>query len=1505
MKRYLPFLIILLIVLTLTGCEYGGVDIYTIAFETDGGSAVRTQTVKSGQTAIEPKDPVKSGSVFREWMLDGEKFDFSTQVTRNITLKAVYDCLYTVTYDTDGGTEVAPVTVKEGTALTEPATPVKKGTNGFAKWVRTDDGSNAYYDFSKNSPVTSDMTLKAVYHDDTSCTVTFDSDGGTGVRSQTLKSGETLVAPRDPERSSSFFRGWFRVNEDGTTENNEYNFSEPVTENFTLKALYYRTFTVTFDSEGESSVVDVKEGDTVTEPRSPEKDDAVFKEWTLDGKKYDFSTPVTKNITLKAQYYSLYTVTFDTDGGSKVASVTVREGLPLTEPATPVKEGTNGFAKWVRTDDGSNEYYDFSHKSAVTSDMTLKAVYLADTSCTVTFDSDGGSEVSPQTLKSGETLVTPRDPEKKDFYFKEWVRVNADGTTETDAYNFTEPVTEGFTLKAVYYRTFTVTFDTNGGDALSTTIIHVREGESVTEPRGPEKKNAIFREWTIDGRKYDFSTPVKKNITLLASYTNIYTVSFDTDGAETEDIQSQSVVSGSSAVEPRDPEKDGAVFREWTLNGSSYDFSLPVTANITLKAAYDTVFTITFDTSGGSEIAPMEVEAGNTPVKPSDPVKTGTKGFLKWIRVDDGSYEAYDFTLPVTSDIVLRAVYTDDTSYTVTFDSDGGTYVSSQSLKSGDKVVTPRDPEKNGTYFKEWVKVSEEGKAETSAYDFNSTVDESFTLKAVYYTTYTVTFDSNGGSAVTNRVQFVKAGECAVEPKNPEKDNAVFYTWTVDAKNYDFSTPVTGDIILKAEYREVYTVSFDTDGASGEIEDQKVESLSCAIEPKDPVKTKSVFKSWTLDEESYDFSTPVTSDITLKATYTDIYTVTFDTDGAIFDIESEEVVSGSCVTEPKNPLKESAEFKAWTLDGETYDFSSPVTSDITLKAQYYTIYAVTFETNGGSYIPPQEVIGGSTLIEPDSPVKSGTTGFAKWIRTDDGSNEAYDFSLPVTSDMTLSAVYTEDASYIVTFNCDGGTKIASQSLKSGEKVIEPKNPEKKNTYFRMWVKVSSDGTVADKAYDFSEAVTESFTLKAVYYTTYTVTFWSMGGSSPVNDVQYVREGGFVTEPARPVNNSKWGFREWVKVNDDGTTESFDFLHTGVYSNLTFRATYWEKYTVLYKDADGNGYAQETIKEGEKASLLEGPKNGSLVFKCWVIEGTDTEFDFSTPVTSNVTLVPVYGYSVTFDSDGGDYTPSVQYVEDGGTALEPRTPDKAGTRGFMWWVTEDGYCYDFSSPVKENIVLKAVYWPATLSVEDYTTYDNTMIVLKNEVRAIHLIVRKLVNNESLMKGGTDFSSVFGNTDTTGDHNDADALLLDIFTNALMTPGKVSLDGDTFNTSELDTYRIKTDECAISSNASKFKTTSIDTRRYTIDITGLKIKMNFYKDNDPYEYKEDQTVVISLKGTFLRNSDDRYEMHVQLTVNGEVYPILHATATKSGDNGDDNVLAFSYEGYSGYIPGIKLW
>lgn len=147
---------------------------------------------------------------------------------------------------------------------------------------------------------------------------------------------------------------------------------------------------------------------------------------------------------------------------------------------------------------------------------------------------------------------------------------------------------------------------------------------------------------------------------------------------------------------------------------------------------------------------------------------------------------------------------TDDPKPTVTvkFDSKGGSEVASVTVEQGSKIARPANPTNGEFIFVDWFK----DQSGTNAWDFGKDVVESnITLYAKWTTvTYTVSFNTNGGSAITP-AQVAKGG-LVTKPLPPTKNGAAFDNWYSDAAlntAYNFSTPVTADLTLHAKWNTV------------------------------------------------------------------------------------------------------------------------------------------------------------------------------------------------------------------------------------------------------------------------------------------------------------------------------------------------------------------------------------------------------------------------------------------------------------------------------------------------------------------------------------------------------------------------------------------------------------------------------------------------------------------------------------------------------------------------------
>ncbi len=286
-----------------------------VSFDSLGGTKVETIKVKKDSTIAKPEDPTKKGYTFISWMLDGEEFDFSTKITKNIKLTAKWkedtSVTYTIKFDSNGGNKIDSIEVKSGKITSLPI-PEREGYT-FVGWF------NGTKEIENGDTISKDITLKAKWKKLADASkkefiVTFDTDGGSKVSKQTISENGKVKKPANPTKNGYTFISW-------TLNSKTYNFNQKVTSNITLKATWKKNatevieekeYTISFDTDGGSTVNSqrIKENSKVTKPSDPTKDKYKFLGWYLDDELYSFDAKVTKDITLKAKWEYVPTVTY-------------------------------------------------------------------------------------------------------------------------------------------------------------------------------------------------------------------------------------------------------------------------------------------------------------------------------------------------------------------------------------------------------------------------------------------------------------------------------------------------------------------------------------------------------------------------------------------------------------------------------------------------------------------------------------------------------------------------------------------------------------------------------------------------------------------------------------------------------------------------------------------------------------------------------------------------------------------------------------------------------------------------------------------------------------------------------------------------------------------------------------------------------------------------------------------------------------------------------------------
>ncbi len=212
----------------------------TVTFDSLGGSAVSPQNVDYGSKVTAPASPTRTGYAFSGWYKESgctNAWSFASDtVTADVTLYAKWIAnAHTVTFNSQGGSSVSPQIVNDSGLAAAPILPTWAG-HTFGGWYKESGCTNAW-SFASDT-VTADVTLYAKWTV-ISCTVTFDSQGGSSVSAQAVDYGSKVSAPTPPTRSGCTFSGWYK--ESGCT--NSWSFaSDTVTADMTLYAKWVNSF---------------------------------------------------------------------------------------------------------------------------------------------------------------------------------------------------------------------------------------------------------------------------------------------------------------------------------------------------------------------------------------------------------------------------------------------------------------------------------------------------------------------------------------------------------------------------------------------------------------------------------------------------------------------------------------------------------------------------------------------------------------------------------------------------------------------------------------------------------------------------------------------------------------------------------------------------------------------------------------------------------------------------------------------------------------------------------------------------------------------------------------------------------------------------------------------------------------------------------------------------------------------------------------------------------------
>lgn len=399
-------------------------------------------------------------------------------------------------------------------------------------------------------------------------------------------------------------------------------------------------------------------------------------------------------------------------------------------------------------------------------------------------------------------------------------------------------------------------------------------------------------------------------------------------------------------------------------------------------------------------------------------------------------------------------------------------------------------------------------------------------------------------------------------------------------------------------------------------------------------------------------------------------------------------------SKPANPEKEGYVFAGWYTNvdlTDKYNFDLPVTADLKLYAKFEESVAVetqtvTFMKDAETLFDTSVVKKGNTVGVPAEPTNDGYS-FAGWY-TDVKCTTAYDFNLPVNTDITLYAKWL--AKYTVSFDTDGGSTVESQTVVTGNKATKPAvNPTKKGYNFVGWY---TDNTYTTE-FDFENTIiTDNTTIYAKFEDTSIIrlngyTFNKISTLEGLTTGYYVI-GGYIS------NSNEYKYM----ISDMNTTKSFkssddptEFYEIKLKGNSVTIKNSKNMYII--------SNTEKSVSLSEKEKTIFTPVVNADGFKLKVTGSLNFQFNPSDKIFTSYTSKQqdltlfkaqnVKPFYVTFKGPNNEELNKEEMLPHQ-KAPEFEAPNKPGHKFMGWYNEATDAKYDFTTELSEETVLVAKY-----------------------------------------------------------------------------------------------------------------------------------------------------------------------------------------------------------------------
>jgi uncharacterized repeat protein (TIGR02543 family) len=570
---------------------------YSVKFYDYLGTLIEEQAILYGEDAIDPylsqsEELDRTGYDFVGW---SESLD---NVSGDLLCDQIYEVItFEVRFVDDNGLVFDTQTINYGEDAYEPLVPFKEGYT-FTGWDTV---------FTE---VNNDLFVSATYSIN-SYSVSFYDMESVLIETVVVDYHHDAVPPVAPSVTGFSFTGW-------------HISPERIESDLDVYAIYeINTYTVVFyDMYG--LILKVQTVDynySATAPANMEVTGYQFTGWDRS------YSNVTSDMYIYPEYtIDQYTVTFDSNGGDAIADITEIDYNSTISVLIPTKLGYKFLGWFLGETENDAKFY---ATTKVTSNLTLYARWELATYTVAFYDYD---DTLLRTLQVGHgySAIPPLDPSRTGYDFTGWSESLLSVVANLDVYAVYEAII------------YPLIIEENGGENIDDYGIPYET--VIGEIEVPVRIGYTFIGYFEDSAlTIPFTTVLMplNGMTIYAKWTiNQYTISFEENGGSlvtdiTEDYDTV-------VTEPVEPTQLAKNFLGWYIDSEFselYVFSTMPAEDITVYAKWeDTLYTISFEENGGSEVADIIDIYQATVLEPAEPTRDG--------HIFDGFYEDAGFTAP-------------------------------------------------------------------------------------------------------------------------------------------------------------------------------------------------------------------------------------------------------------------------------------------------------------------------------------------------------------------------------------------------------------------------------------------------------------------------------------------------------------------------------------------------------------------------------------------------------------------------------------------------------------------------------------------------------------------------------------------------------------------------------------------------------------------------------------------------------------------------------------------